>query len=129
MAEQNTRFREHIAGFFYDLIRAAGITMPPGNSFQRVRDIGERMARTIEAAAETKAIEVIKRLQKAILVGFDKMEKELNTLKVQSVNHNDLIGNLLEEQKKQAEEIERLIARVIGLESIVDLPMRKRLER
>ena len=68
------------------------------------------MAKTIEHAAELKAIEVIRRLQKAVGAAFEKTQEEINSLTAQSVNHNALIGNLIEEQKEQAKKIERLEA-------------------
>ena len=117
MTDQSQRFREYMGGFFHDFLRAAGITMGPGNSFERVRAVGERMARTIEAAAETQAIHVIKRLQEAVISSFNKVEGELNDLTELSGKHNTLIGDLIEEQKKTDHLVNNLLDRIQYLEA------------
>lgn len=111
-----TRFREHMGGFFHELFRASGITMTPTNSNERVRAIGERMARTIEAAAETKSIEVIRRLQTAVKDSFIQVEASLTKLEALATKHHELIGTLLEQQKSQEEVIVELEERILELE-------------
>jgi hypothetical protein len=76
--KEDGRFREFMGGFFHDFLRASGITMTPGNTNERLREIGERMASTIEHAAERKAVELIKRLQDAVSGAFVKMETQLD---------------------------------------------------
>jgi hypothetical protein len=73
----DARFKENMGAFFHDLLRAAGITMTPGNAHERIREVGERMAAAIEHASERKSIQVIRKLQTAVSEAFDKMEKEL----------------------------------------------------
>jgi 2-oxo-4-hydroxy-4-carboxy--5-ureidoimidazoline (OHCU) decarboxylase len=80
----------------------------PVNAGERIRSIGERMARTIEAAAESKAIEVIRLLQKAVLDSFKKVEAELDKHVKLLNDHNKLIGGLIQEKKRLAEEVKDL---------------------
>ena len=110
------RFREHMGGFFHELFHASGMTMTPGNSNERVRAIGERMARTIEAAAEAKSIEVIRRLQVAVSESFKKTEESLNRLEDLAQKHHDIIGNLIEQQKAHADILAELEDRLLELE-------------
>jgi hypothetical protein len=106
-----------MSGFFYDFFRAAGITMPPGNNFERIRSIGERMARTIEVAAETKAIEVIRRLQVAVSSSFDKVEKHLKAQDVVTDKNTRLISGLIEQQAAAHKRTTELAARIRELEN------------
>lgn len=101
-------FREHLGGFFHDFFKAAGIAIASGTASSRIREIGERMAKAIESAAEIKSIEVIRRLQKVIAESFEKVEDELNKLSKISASHNELIGGLLIEQKRLAERLDKL---------------------
>jgi hypothetical protein len=79
--EAMSKFQEQLGGFFHDLLKAAGITMVPVKATERIREVGERLAKTIEVQAEKKAIDVIKRLQKPVKEGFELMEQELNELR------------------------------------------------
>lgn len=106
----DSSFREHMGSFFHDLLRAAGITMIPGNANERLRSIGERMASAIERAAERQAIEVIKRLQSAVSEAFRALEKELEDQKALIQAHHTLIENLLDEQKRLRLQLEDLRA-------------------
>ena len=99
----NPKFKENLAGFFHDLLRAAGITMAPTRSTERIREIGSRMAESIEHAAERKSIEVIKKLQEAVLSAFNKVEDRLN-------NQGALLAaqqELLVELKERIESLEQ----------------------
>ncbi len=109
MPKTDNSFREHIGGFFHDLLKAAGITMLPGTATERIRTTGERMAAAIEHTAEQKAIAVIKRLQKAVSAAFVKMEEELAVQKA-------IIVNTLSDREKAEEQIKALTARVEALE-------------
>ena len=110
MSDQLVRFREHMGGFFHDLLRAAGITMTPTNTNERIRQIGERMAKTIEHAAELKSIEVIKKLQAAVLDAFKKVEERLNAQSQLASAQQELLAQLkrelidLENRVKSVEE-------------------------
>ena len=99
----NPQFKEHLGGFFHDLLRAAGVTMTPTKSTERIREIGARMADAIEHAAERKSIQVIKKLQDAVVGAFNKVEDRLNTQ-----------SELIAVQQKLIEKLER---RVKDLES------------
>lgn len=100
--KEDTRFKEHMGGFFHELLRAAGITMTPSNTDERIRSIGERMASTIEHAAERKAVELIKRLQDAVSGAFVKMEAKLDVQEDLLVKLNARVA-LLEKMQKTHE--------------------------
>jgi len=111
MSQQNkvlVNFREHLGGFFHDFFKAAGVSMVSGTASSRIREIGERMAKAIESAAEVKAIEVIKQLQTVVAESFDKVETEFNKLSSLVLKHHELIGNLIDEQKKLAARLDEL---------------------
>lgn len=74
--ENPAAFKESVGGFFHDLLRSAGVTMLPGNSFERIREIGERLGGSIEHAAETKAIESVNSVQSETQSAFVKVEEE-----------------------------------------------------
>ena len=104
LTEQDKLFKEQLGGFFHDMLRASGITPAAANSVARIRAVGERMAGAIEHAAERKAIQVIKKLQTAVMKAFIDMEAELNATKKLVGKNNELIGQILKLQKKVAEE-------------------------
>lgn len=85
MADQkdtlDVKFQEELGGFFYDAMKAAGMTMFPGNFPERVRDIGTRMAKSVNAAATRRSVAVIKELQERVHTAFISFEKELDDLK------------------------------------------------
>ena len=81
LTSKDNKFREQLGGFFYDMLKSAGITMTPGNFPERVREVGAKMADTIELVAERKAIQVIQQLQAAVVKGFEGMEKEMAELR------------------------------------------------
>jgi len=74
--ENPAAFKESVGGFFHDLLRSAGVTMLPGNSFERIREIGERLGGSIEHAAESKAIESVNSVQAETQAAFAKVEEE-----------------------------------------------------
>jgi len=96
----DNKFHEEMGSFFYDMMKAAGLTMYPGNFPERVRDIGTRMAKAVERAAERKSIEVIKQLQGAVLKGFEGTEKDLKDLRELVVKQQELIGLLMNKGEK-----------------------------
>lgn len=115
LTEHDSKFKETMGAFFHDLLRAAGITMLPGNSHERIRSIGERMASAIEHASERKSIQVIKKLQAAVATGFEGLEGALNEVKALVVKHHALIENLKTEQDELKNRIESLEARNLVL--------------
>lgn len=80
VTQSDPQFGAYLAGFMHDMLRAAGITMSATIAFEKVRTAGDRMALTIEAAAERKAIQVASKLQNATIAGFDLVEEKLNDL-------------------------------------------------
>ena len=108
VTKPDNRFKETMGAFFHDLLRAAGITMTPGNSHERIRQIGEQMASSIEHASERKSIQVIRKLQTAVSDAFTKMEKALDEVKTLVLAHQPVLENVHEVQKKQAEDMENL---------------------
>jgi hypothetical protein len=115
VTKPDTRFKETMGAFFHDLLRAAGITMTPGNSHERIRQIGERMAAAIEHASERKSIQVIRKLQTAVSEAFSKMETVLEKVRTVVGLHEVMLENIHETQKKQAAQIEHLKADVKSL--------------
>lgn len=85
MADQkdtlDIKFQEELGGFFYDAMKAAGMTMFPGNFPERVRDVGTRMAKSVNAAATRRSVAVIKELQDRVHDAFTAFEKELDEVK------------------------------------------------
>jgi len=110
-------FKENMGSFFHDMLRAAGLTMQQGNSHERIRSIGERMASSIEAAATRKSIEVIRTLQSAVTDAFVLMEKALKEVRGVTTNHQAVITNLIEDQKAQSEAIRALKVKIQDLET------------
>jgi hypothetical protein len=80
ITEKAPQFEEQMAGFFYDAFRSVGVSMVATVAMERLRQVGAKMAATIEWAAERKAIQVIQKLQKPVAEGFDQVEKKLNDL-------------------------------------------------
>jgi hypothetical protein len=72
----NPRFTEVLAGLLHELLRAAG-TMVPVKGQERIRDVGRKLAETIEFHAERKAVEVAKLLQTAVKSAFIALEKDV----------------------------------------------------
>ena len=99
----DSKFQEELGGFFYDMLKAAGMTMLPGNFPERIRETGAKMARVIEQAAERKSIEVIKRLQASVLMAFEGTEKELSALRKLVLAQQELIDGLMKRKKAHPE--------------------------
>ena len=118
---EETRFGEYMGGFFHDFLRAAGITMTPGNTMERVRSIGERMALAIEDAAEKKAVAVAEAIQSRVEAGFVSMEAVLTKVKDLQTKTSVAVLNLVENHTKTAGEIERLKIQVEQLKRDIDL--------
>mgnify|MGYP003631448182 FL=1 len=92
-------FRESVGGFFYDLLRSAGITMLPGNSFERIREIGEKLGGSIEHAAQSKAIESVNSVQTETQAAFEKVEQEFvkhKSVLVALASENELLRERLD---------------------------------
>lgn len=82
ITERDERFASMIAGFFHDMLRAAGISMTTPQKFhERTREIGRRFAYAIEFRAEKKSVEVARVLQKAVSKAFDGVENEQKALR------------------------------------------------
>lgn len=79
VTKDNSQFVEDIAGAFYDMFRAAGVTLTPTGHLEKVRGAAARLAASIEHRGEVKAIEVIELLQTAVTEAFKAMEKDLET--------------------------------------------------
>lgn len=75
------KFQEELGGFFYDMMKAAGFTMFPGTFPERVRDIGTRMAKSVNAAATRRSVAVIKELQGRVSAAFEAFEAEQDRMK------------------------------------------------
>lgn len=103
ITKEDVKFKEYMGGFFYDLLRASGITMLPGNSHERLRAVGERMASAIETSSERKSIQVIKKLQFSVVQAFEKIEDELDEIKEIQKENQELIEEL-EEKIKELDE-------------------------
>ena len=106
------QFKEHMGSFFHDLLRAAGMTMTPGNINERLRQIGERMADAIEIAAEKRSIVVIRRLQEPVSAGFTKVAEELDVQRKLISTQQELIGVLKEEIDRLRESVDHIKNRV-----------------
>ena len=74
-------FTEIIAGHFHDILRASGVAMMRVDSHEKIREASRRMALSIEHRAEQEAIKVFKRLQTAVVEGFNNMEADIEELK------------------------------------------------
>jgi len=81
MSEPQNNFDEIIAGHFHDILRASGVAMVRVDTHEKIRDASRRMARSIEHQAEQQAIKVFKRLQTAVVDGFNNMEADIQELK------------------------------------------------
>lgn len=79
---QDLKFREELGGFFYDVMKAAGMTMTV-SSPERVREVGAKMAASLERAARRKAIEVVKILQTEVVKAFEAYEAELKAMQTE----------------------------------------------
>jgi len=82
LTPKDEAFVDMFAGFFHDVLRAAGITMMPGKSHERIREVAKKFATSIEWRAEHKAVEVIRILQAALVSSFETIESDYNALAV-----------------------------------------------
>lgn len=119
--DAETRFGEYMGGFFHDFLRAAGITMTPGNTMERVRSIGERMASAIEGAAERKAVAIAEAVQVRVEDGFVSLEAVLTKVKNLQEKTAVAVINLVESQKAAHTEAEVMMARIGALERAIEL--------
>ena len=76
VTKSDPKFTEDIAGVFYQLLRSASIMVPQAGH-ERIREISQLFAETIEQRAEVKAIEVVEVLQAAVAKGFKGLEAQL----------------------------------------------------
>lgn len=109
--DHDRKFAENMAGFFHDFFRASGLTMPAGNSMERVRSTGEKMATAILDAASIKATSVSKELQDRVNSGFIKLEEAFDKVKNLQVQSSTM---LLETR----DELRALRVRVAAIEAI-----------
>lgn len=89
--------KENMGGFFHEMLRAAGVTMTPVGASEKIREIGERLATTVEVTAEKSAIKVIKRLQTAVTTAFLQMEEEMSQMKQLLTEQQALIKGVMEQ--------------------------------
>jgi hypothetical protein len=108
VTKTDPKFREHMGGFFHDLLRAGGVSMPATNSLDRIRTIGEKMADTIEHAAERKSIQVVERLQIAVVDAFNQVEAKLQA-------HKEAKQAMMKLIKTQNEQLQFLRERTVAL--------------
>jgi hypothetical protein len=111
------RFAEHMGGFFHDFLRAAGITMTPGNAMERVRSIGEKMGKAISDQAEKKSVQIIEQLQANVIAGFVKMEESFNKVKDLQTSTSAALLNVIEDMKQNQTDIKDLRWRLQKLEN------------
>jgi len=78
LTKTDPQFGEHLSGFLHELFRSAGLSMNATSAVERVRKVGDKMAKTIEWAAERKAIQVVQKLQAAVSAGFTGLERKLD---------------------------------------------------
>jgi len=81
LTPRDAQFIDIFAGFFHDLLRAAGITMLPTKAHEKIRTVATSLAASIEWRAEHKAVEVIRVLQKALVGSFEKVQTDMGVLK------------------------------------------------
>lgn len=115
-AEQ-ARFAEHMGGFFHDFLRAAGITMTPGNAMERVRSIGERMGKAISDQAEKKSVQIIEQLQNNVIAGFVAMEESFNKVKDLQTSTSAAVLNVIDDLKQSQTDVKDLRYRLQALEN------------
>ena len=110
MSKSNENFAEIIAGHFHDILRASGVAMMRVDSHEKIRDASRRMALSIEHRAEQEAIKVFKRLQAAVVDGFNNMEDDIKELKKTNKHLSvivDLQTQLLEHHVKHLDALSR----------------------
>jgi hypothetical protein len=116
LTENDPLFKQHMGAFFYDMLRASGITMQATNALERIRGIGERMAAVIEHAAERKSVLVVQRLQIAVVDAFNQVEKKIDNINALASAHHSLIHELKSMNERANREIEDLKSRLAKLE-------------
>jgi uncharacterized protein (UPF0305 family) len=103
MSEQ---FAEIIAGHFHDILRASGVAMVRVDTHEKIRDAARRMARSIEHQAEQEAIKVFKRLQTAVVDGFNNIEADLREQK----ETKRLLMEIVDCQNERIENLSKWVA-------------------
>lgn len=121
VTERDPEFGSHLAGFFYDAFRSVGVTMVATNAMERLRTTGECMAATIEHAAERKAILVAKRLQDAVINGFNAVDAKFQQHKEAKSAMMDVIKTQVEQLQVLREQLGELQQKVAEIEDIVDI--------
>ncbi len=111
------RFAEHMGGFFHDFLRAAGITMTPGNTMERVRSIGEKMGAAISDQAEKKSVEIIEQLQNNVIEGFIKMEESFTRVKGLQTSTSAALLNVIEDLQQSQKDVKDLRKSLQALEN------------
>ena len=92
----NERFAEIFGGLLYELLRAGGVNMQPIGAHERIREVGRKLASTIEFHAERKAVDVARKLQVAVKEAFEAYEKENADLKVEVNALKDHVMTLID---------------------------------
>lgn len=81
MPENKNKFIEEVSNSFYQVLRAAGVTMLPETAHEKIRTIAATLAAAIEHRGEVTAVRVIKRLQHAVKVSFDTVFNDITDLR------------------------------------------------
>lgn len=97
-----SKFQEDMGGFFYDILRSAGVTMVATGALENVRSIGDRVGTAIEHEARVQSIKVVKELQDAIVKAFKALEADHAALEervrqleneLHETRHNGRVGH------------------------------------
>ena len=77
ITDLDPQFIEDLDGLFNQMFKAAGNVLDQAG-FERIREISEKLALTIEHRGEVKAIEVIKVLQRSVTNAFKALEADID---------------------------------------------------
>jgi uncharacterized membrane protein YgaE (UPF0421/DUF939 family) len=69
-------FNEILHSLFYDILRSAGVSLTP-QQLEKVSKETAKLAKAIDIRTEEKSIEVIKRLQSAVVTSFESVAKDI----------------------------------------------------
>ena len=78
ITDLDPQFIEDLDGLFNQMFKAAGNVLDQAG-FERIREISERLAMTIEHRGEVKAIQVIRVLQRSVTNAFKSLEDDIDT--------------------------------------------------
>jgi len=127
----NDQFAEVIAGHLHDILRAAGITMSPLDSHEKIRAVAKRLALSIEHQANQEAIRVFRALQGAVDAAFDKMEADFTDQKSRIGHLEEVVSlqtKLLENMSKALDALADPGSRVVLNDKVIKEPHLETLE-